>query len=57
MMNIYCVFTVVFYHVLWYSFLILPQSLVLEYVHGHKRLIFVASNVKNGFPCSYKCFL
>lgn len=38
-------------------FLILPQSLVLEYVHGHKRLIFVAPKIRNGFPCSYKGFL
>lgn len=56
-MNIYGIFTVAFYHLLWYSFLILPQSLVLEYVHGHKRLIFVAPKIINGFPCSYKCFL
>lgn len=57
MMGIYCIFTVAFYRVLWYSILISPQSLVLEYVLGHNRLIFVAPNIKNGFPCSYKCFL
>lgn len=45
MMSIYCIFAIAFYHVLWYSFLILPQSLVLAYVHGHKRLIFVAPNI------------
>lgn len=57
MMNIYCIFTIAFCRVLWYSFLTLPQSLVLEYVHGHNRLIFVAPNIKNGLPCNYKCFL
>lgn len=53
LLNICCSFLLCFV----VFFLNIPQSSVLEYVHGHKRLIFVAPNIRNGFPCSYKCFL